>query len=132
MTRASDDERERTVASLREHFVRGRLTLEELTARCELALRARSRTDLRHALADMPPLLPQAILRGVLGGAALVVFTGAWLVFSLVLLLVFGLTLVVGGMSTLELVVFLVVWVVPTYVLFRQWRRGLARLWRGA
>jgi hypothetical protein len=132
VTRASDDERERTVASLREHFVRGRLTLEELTARCELALRARSRTDLRHALADMPPLLPQAILRGVLGGAALVVFTGAWLVFSLVLLLVFGLTLVVGGMSTLELVVFLVVWVVPTYVLFRQWRRGLARLWRGA
>jgi hypothetical protein len=132
VTRASDEERERTVASLREHFVRGRLTLEELTARCELALRARSRTDLRHALADMPPLLPQAILRGVLGGAALVVFTGAWLVFSLVLLLVFGLTLVVGGMSTLELVVFLVVWVVPTYVLFRQWRRGLARLWRGA
>jgi hypothetical protein len=132
VTRASDSERERTVASLREHFVRGRLTLEELTARCELALKARSRGDLRRALADMPPLMPQAILRGVFRGAALVVLTGAWMVFSLVLLLAFGLTLAIAGMSAFELVVFLVVWLVPTYFLFRGWRRGLARLWRGA
>ncbi|HEU0193766.1 MAG TPA: DUF1707 domain-containing protein, partial [Gaiellales bacterium] len=103
MTRASDDERERAVASLREHFVRGRLTVEELTARCELALKARSRAELRGALAEMPPLLPRAILGGVLRGAALVVFTGAWVVFSLVLLLVFGLTLAIGGISTVEL-----------------------------
>ena len=132
MTRASDNERERAVASLREHFVRGRLTLEELTARCELALKARSRGDLRRALADMPPLMPQAILRGVARGAALIVFTGAWMVFSFVLLLAFGLTLVIAGVSALELVVFLVVWLVPTYFLFRGWRRGLSRLWRGA
>jgi hypothetical protein len=132
MTRASDSERERTVASLREHFVRGRLTLEELTARCELALKARSRGDLRRALADMPPLMPQAILRGVFRGAALVVLTGAWMVFSLVLLLAFGLALVIAGMSALELVVFLVVWLVPTYFLCRGWRRGLARLWPDA
>jgi hypothetical protein len=132
VTRASDDERERTVASLREHFVRGRLTLEELTARCELALKARSRGDLRRALADMPPLMPGAILRGIVGGAALVVFTGAWVVFSLVLLGAFGLTLVIAGVSALELVAFLVVWLVPTYLLIRGWRRGLSRLWRGA
>ena len=132
MTRASDNERERAVASLREHFVRGRLTLEELTARCELALKARSRGDLRRALADMPPLMPQAILRGAVRGAALIVFTGAWMVFSFVLLLAFGLTLVIAGVSALELVVFLVVWLVPTYFLFRGWRRGLSRLWRGA
>jgi hypothetical protein len=132
VTRASDDERERAVASLREHFVRGRLTLEELSARCELALRARSRADLRRALADMPPLLPQAILRGVVRGAALVVFTGVWVAFSLALLIVLALTLLIGGVSGLELVVFLVVWLVPTYFLFRGWRRGLSRLWRGA
>jgi hypothetical protein len=132
VTRASDDERERTVASLREHFVRGRLTLEELTARCELALKARSRGDLRGALADMPPLLPQAIFRGVARGAVLLAFTGAWIVFSLVLLLAFGLALAIGGVSTVGVLVFLVVWLVPTYFLFRQWRRGLSRLWRGA
>jgi hypothetical protein len=132
VTRASDTERERTVASLREHYVRGRLTLEELTARCELALKARSRGDLRRALADMPPLFPQAIMSGLARGAALVVFTGAWIVFSLVLLLAFALTLVIGGISAVGVIVFLVVWLVPTYLLFRQWRRGLSRLWRGA
>ena len=132
MTRASDDERERAVASLREHFVRGRLTLEELTARCELALKARSRRDLGRALSDMPPLFPQAILRGVARGAALVVFTGAWIVYSLMLLMAFALTLLIGGISTVGLIVFLVVWLVPTYFLLRQWRRGLSRLWRGA
>ena len=132
MTRASDDERERAVASLREHFVRGRLTLEELTARCELALKARSRRDLGRALADMPPLFPQAIMRGVARGAMLLAFTGAWIIFSLVLLLAFWLTLLIGGLSTVGVLVFLVVWLVPTYFLFRQWRRGLSRLWRGA
>ena len=132
MSRASDDERERAVASLREHYVVGRLTVEELSARCELALRARSRADLRRALAEMPPLLPRAIVRSLASGAALVVFTGAWVVFSFVLLLAFALTLVLGGVSSVGLAVFLVVWLVPTYLLFRQWRRGLARLWRGA
>jgi hypothetical protein len=132
VTRASDDERERTVASLREHFVRGRLTLEELTARCELALKARSRGDLRRALADMPPLFPQAIMRGVARGAVLLAFTGAWIVFSLVLLLAFALTLLIGGISTAGVLVFLVVWLVPTYFLCRGWKRGISRLWRGA
>ena len=131
MTRASDDDRDRALASLREHFVRGRLTVEELSARCELALRARSRGDLRLALAELPPLMPQAILRGVVRGVALVVFTGAWLVFTFVLLVVFGLTLAIHGMSGIELAAFLAVWIVPTYLLSRQWRRGVSRLIRG-
>jgi Flp pilus assembly protein TadB len=130
-TRASDGERERAVASLREHFVRGRLTVEELSARCELALRARSRKDLRRALAELPPLMPQAIVRGVAQGIALVVLTGAWLVFSCVLLLAFLLTLAIHGMSALELAVFAGVWLVPTYFLTRRWRRGLSHLIRG-
>jgi hypothetical protein len=131
MTRASDDDRERAVASLREHFVRGRLTVDELSGRCEVALRARSRSDLRRALADLPPLMPQTILRGVVRGVALVVFTGAWLVFSLVLLIVVALTLAIHGMSALELAAFAAVWLVPTYFLSRRWRRGLS-LTRGA
>ena len=131
MTRASDADRERAVASLREHFVRGRLTVEELSARCETALRARSRGDIRSALAELPPLMPQALLRGVARGAALIVLTGAWVVFSLALLMVFGLMLVISGMSTVGLLVFLAVWLVPTYFLVRGWRRGLSRIRRG-
>ena len=132
MARASDDDREQAVTSLREHFVRGRLTIEELSARCELALRARTQREVRRSLAELPPLMPQAILRGVVRGVALVAFTGAWLVFSFVLLVTFALTLAVQGVSTPELVVFLAVWLVPTYLLSRRWRRGLARLVRGA
>jgi len=118
------------VVALREHFVRGRLTLDELSERCELALGARSRSDLRRALEELPPLAPQAIVRGVVRGVALVAFTGAWLVFSALLLVVFTLTLAIAGLSGLELAVFLVVWLVPTYLLFRRWRRGLHDLIR--
>jgi hypothetical protein len=132
MIRASDTDRESAVSSLREHFVRGRLTLEELSARCEMALRARSRRDLARALAELPPLRPEAILRGVAGGLALVLLTGAWVVFSFALLFAFVLVLAIQGMSGIELAIFLAVWVVPTYLLSRRWRRGLSRLVRGA
>jgi hypothetical protein len=53
------------------------------------------------------------------------VLTGAWLLFSFLLLLLFGFLLLVEGISNLELAVFLLVWLVPTYLLFRQWRRAL-------
>ena len=65
-----------------------------------MALQARSLGDIRRALAELPPQMPQVLLRGVASGAVLVVFTGAWAVFSLVLLLAFGLTLAIGGIST--------------------------------
>jgi hypothetical protein len=132
MTRASDDDRERAVASLREHYVRGRLSLEELSARCEMALRARSRRDLGRALAELPPLRPEAILRGVVHGVGLILLTGAWVVFSFVLLVAFALTLAIQGASMVMLVAFLAAWLVPTYLLSRRWRRGLSRLVRGA
>ena len=54
MQLAGDGERERAAASLREHFVRGRLTLEELSERTEVALRARSREELRRSLDGLP------------------------------------------------------------------------------
>jgi hypothetical protein len=132
VARAGDADRERAVASLREHFVQGRLTLEELSARCELALHAATQRDLRRSLRELPPLMPHPILHGAVRGVALVVLTGAWLVFSLMVLLAFVVTLAIQGMSALELVAFFVVWLVPTYLLSRRWRQGLSRLVRGA
>ena len=55
MALVGDSERERTVASLRRHFVEGRLSVEDLGARAELALGARSRAELRTALRDLQP-----------------------------------------------------------------------------
>jgi Domain of unknown function (DUF1707) len=123
MVLAGDHDRERAAASLREHFARGRLTLDELSQRTELALGARSREDLRDALAGLPRPSAQAIARGITRGLVLVVFTAAWLWFSFVLLVVFGLTLLIHGASGIELAGFLLVWLVPTYLLSRLWRR---------
>jgi hypothetical protein len=52
--RASDEERDRTAASLRRHYAAGRLEHDELEERLELVVSARDRRDLRRALADLP------------------------------------------------------------------------------
>jgi DNA-binding PadR family transcriptional regulator len=52
--RASDADRERAVASLRDHFAAGRLTRAELDERLTAALSARMADDLRRLMADLP------------------------------------------------------------------------------
>lgn len=52
--RASDRERERTLAELRDHAAVGRLLPEEHEERSERALRARTRADLAALTADLP------------------------------------------------------------------------------
>lgn len=55
--RASDDERDRAVAQLRDASVQGRLTLEELAERTGRAHQARTRAELQAVLADLPSAL---------------------------------------------------------------------------
>jgi hypothetical protein len=52
--RVSDADRERTVASLRDDLLAGRLTLEEFSERVELAYRARIGQELVRAREDLP------------------------------------------------------------------------------
>jgi Domain of unknown function (DUF1707) len=52
--RASDADRERIAARLREHYAEGRLTSEELDERVTAALSAKTLGDLRHLMADLP------------------------------------------------------------------------------
>ena len=128
---AGDRDRDRAAAALREHFVGGRLTLEEFTARTERVLSARSRAQVWRALEGLP-LLPdirelaregRLFARALARGALLVLAAGAWFCFSMMLLLVLALTLLIHGASTAELVGFLVVWLVPTFLLTRMWHR---------
>jgi hypothetical protein len=70
--RASDADRERITARLREHFAEGRLTRDELDERITAALSARTFGDLRAVMTDLPdpaPVLPQSrtLPRGVAG-----------------------------------------------------------------
>ena len=126
---AADSDRERVEVALREHYVRGRLTLEEFTERAGRVLTARSRWELRSALRGLP-VLPdvdeiaapiRSAARMAIRGALLVVATGAYLAFSLMLLFVLGLALLFGAASAAVLVVFLAVWLVPTVLLTRLW-----------
>lgn len=54
--RASDQDRERTAQSLREHFADGRLDQDELDQRVQAAYRATSTRELHALTADLPPL----------------------------------------------------------------------------
>jgi hypothetical protein len=51
---ASDADRERAVASLRDHFAEGRLTHAELDERLTTALSAQTAGDLRRLMTDLP------------------------------------------------------------------------------
>jgi Flp pilus assembly protein TadB len=129
--RAGDSDRERATAALQEHYVGGRLTLEELSERTGRVLAAGSRAEIRRALSDLPVFPDPAelaargrsLVQSVARSAMLVVFTGAYIVFSFVLLLIFGLTLLLNGASGTALVGFLLVWLVPTFLLSRLWHR---------
>jgi hypothetical protein len=65
--RASDADRERTAALLREHLAAGRLTAEEFQERLDAAYAAKTLGQLDELLADLPAIdlyeLPDAALR---------------------------------------------------------------------
>ena len=57
-TRASDADRDRTVAALREHLAAGRLTLEEFDERMDKAYAAKTLGELDNLMADLPETDP--------------------------------------------------------------------------
>ena len=126
-----DRDRERILAALREHYVRGRLTLEEFSARSDLVFASRSYAELRGALSGLPIRLGGAdlaqigdsVTRAAIRGAVLLAATCAYVVFSVTLAVVLVLTLILDGATTRVLLAFLVVWAVPTYLVSRMWRR---------
>jgi Domain of unknown function (DUF1707) len=122
---AGERDRDRAVALLREHYAEGRLTLEQLGRRVDRVLHARSRWQIGIAFVGLPVLTDSAPakVRGVARGAVLVLLSGAWLVFSFTLLVLLGIVLLVHGASAATLLGFLAVWLVPTWLLGRAWRR---------
>jgi Domain of unknown function (DUF1707) len=52
--RIGDAERDATMAQLRDHFVAGRLTFDELTDRIDLALAAKTQGQINSLMADLP------------------------------------------------------------------------------
>jgi Domain of unknown function (DUF1707) len=52
--RIGDAERDAAMSQLREHFVAGRLTFDELSERIDLALAAKTQGHIDHLMADLP------------------------------------------------------------------------------
>jgi hypothetical protein len=86
--RASDAERDLAAVQLREHFVQGRLTLDELKGRLDEALTAKTRRQLDALLADLPShaqrsSVPQPVEPAFPGRyaalAVLIIVMAAWL-----------------------------------------------------
>ncbi len=126
----ADRDRDRVSASLRRHYERGRLTVEELAERMEVAVRARTDVELRAALRDLPApwaraeLAPVAAEAGRLATRALLfcALAAAWSVVSLVLLVVFLVVLAADVSAATELAVPLS-WAALTFLLWRAWQK---------
>jgi hypothetical protein len=133
-----DRERERAAASLRRHFVQGRLSIEELGTRAELALAARSRSDLRTALHDLPRLWETGVASEFVDSATatvrrglrfvqFVMLAGVWALLSLSIAIAFAVSVAVFGSSLVVALVFLTLWVAVTFALWRPWLRSRRR-----
>jgi len=69
VTLVGDRERERALTALRHHYVRGRLTADELEERSAVAVVARTRAELRSAQRELPLDLGPTAQRVARGGA---------------------------------------------------------------
>lgn len=114
-----DHDRDRAAARLRQHYLRGRLTLEELTERLEVALTARRDRDVRVALSGLPAFGLRTGLdeawRAARRTAFLVAVWSLWWAASLVLLIGYVATIVVQGLSLAIAAVFAALWCVCTF-----------------
>jgi hypothetical protein len=138
MSLVGDTERERAAASLRRHYVQGRLTVEELGTRAELALAARSQSELRKALRGLPKawqgglgselaLSATATVQRGVRFVQFVMLAGVWAFLSLSIAIAFAVTLAVFGSSLAVALVFLTLWAAVSYALWRPWLRSRQR-----
>jgi uncharacterized protein DUF1707 len=128
-----DRERERAVELLKRHYLRGRLTAEELADRLELALAARRDGEVRVALAELPAARGdqlggmraglEAMWRAAGRAAFVVAVWTLWWAASLVLLIGFVSAVVLRGFSPVTIAL-PALWVLCTLAARQVTRRG--------
>jgi hypothetical protein len=111
MALIGDRERERAAAFLRHCYVQGRISVDELAERLEVALSARRDSEMRMALADLPGTWRgqaaigqglETLSQSVRRVAFLVLVWSLWWAASLVLLIGFVASVVATGTPPLE------------------------------
>jgi Domain of unknown function (DUF1707) len=134
MALIGDRERERAASQLTEHYLQGRLSLEELTERLEMALTARRQSEVRRAFAELPAAWREqvkgarssvdAMWRGVCHVALVVAVWLLWAAASFALLVGFVISVIVQGLSLTNGLLFPALWLVCTGVARRATRRA--------
>jgi hypothetical protein len=139
MALIGDREREQAAGRLTEHYLRGRLSLEELTERLEVALTARRHSEVRRALVELPPpwlehvtearsglgtLLLGTLWQRVRRAAFVFAVWTLWWVASLALLVGFVFSVIARGPTLTNLVAFPAFWLVCTVAARRTTRRA--------
>ena len=122
-------DRDGAAEALRRHYVNGRLTLEEFSDRLRIALKARRGWELRRALWGLPPVWRDAdelrrIAREAQRRVVMAVVAMLWVVASLVLLLSFGMSAIVDGPTTGDVIGYPVAWLVVTVLAWQARRRA--------
>jgi hypothetical protein len=130
---AGDRDRELAASALRRHFVDGRLSLAEFARRVELALGARSRTELAVAKEDLPPVwedLPAGLYgaarrvhRGFRRTRRFLAFVRVWFKLNLVLLLALGIALAVGAPVAMTIGAAVAAWALTSLGVWHVWRK---------
>ena len=95
--RIGDAERDAAMAQLREHFVAGRLTFDELTERIDGALTAKTQRQIDGLMADLPR--PRRTVRSEAALPAPAPDAGRFLVFAMVLFALATWILIMAWMS---------------------------------
>ena len=131
--RASDADRDRVAARLRDHFAEGRLTQEELDERISAALSAKTFGDLRHVMADLPqpaPVPARAAPNPQWAGPPRIVYRHGPPILPLVLFALLAAVIIPGG-GWLFLKLMLAFWLVSCLIgafaagrYYRRIRRG--------
>jgi hypothetical protein len=125
----STTDRDSAAEALRRHYVNGRLTLDEFSDRLRIALKARRGWELRRALWGLPPVWRDAdelrrIARETQRRIVMAIIAMLWVVASLVLLLAFGMSAIVDGPTTGDVIGYPVAWLVVTALAWQARRRA--------
>jgi len=124
-----DRERDRAAHELARHYREGRLTTDELAERLETALRARSGAQLRSALKELPATWSRVdVVRTARNAAILAGTVVVWLLWNAAVLIAFVAWLAANGASLGAFLVFPLVWIAASWLLWITSRRRRARL----
>lgn len=126
----ADGDRDRASEALRGHYQRGRLSLDELAERLDVALSARTSRELRTAFRGLPSPWSPSELASTFEGATraasrvllFLALAGVWSMASLFLLVAFVVVLAAGASAAAQVAV-PVLWIAVSYLAWRAWKR---------